>query len=278
MRRIFIILNLLLIPVLFSCKKSNNSPSNNPSPVVQPNLLSKIVSKTGNDSVVTEYSYDANKRLIFEKVTNVTSGVTKKTSLKLTRNNNGIVTRTTEIADYLIANGVDSIVILFTNAAGKYTFSVSDIMQGATSIHDSVSYSYDGIGRIIKAEHFELVSGIPFVQMFKDEYVYSSGGNLDSIKGYDFLSGAYTLSSTVAYDYDTKINALQLQNDAVITYHFGLFGANNATKTKADFVGSPSNNSLTTVVYTYGNDNRPSASVTTRMPSGNVSNETYFYQ
>jgi hypothetical protein len=128
MRGIIIILNLLLIAFLFSCNKNENNVSNNLA--VPSNLLVKIISKSGNDSVVTEYSYDTGKRLVLEKETSVTSGTTKKRSLKIFRDNSGMVTQTTEIADYLIASGVDSLVTLFANAAGRYTSSVLNFTQG----------------------------------------------------------------------------------------------------------------------------------------------------
>jgi hypothetical protein len=274
--RLTIILALLLILFLFSCKKNVTNVNNNPG--VQSNLLVKIVSKVGSDSVVTEYSYDSGKRLILEKVTSVTSGASEKRVLKIFRDNSGIVTQTTEIADYLIASGVDSIVTLFANAAGRYTFSVFTITQGGTTVRDSVYYLYDVSGRIIRDQHFQKVSGVPFTQLFKQEYVYSSAGNIDSVKQYDFSGGVYTLSYTVAYTYDSKINALQLQNDAIILYVFGLSGVNNATKTQANFITNPSYNNSITVAYTYRGDNRPLTSVSTKLPSGKISNESYFYQ
>ena len=275
MRGVIIIRNLLLIAFLFSCNKNESNVSNNPA--VPSNLLVKIVSKSGNDSVVTEYSYDTGKRLVLEKETSVTSGATEKRSLKIFRDNSGIVTQTTEIADYLIASGVDSLVTLFANAAGRYTSSVLNMTQGATTVQDSVYYLYDGAGRIIRDQHFQKVSGVPFTQIFKREYIYSSAGNIDSVRESDFSGGVYTLSYSEAYTYDSKLNPLQLQNDAVILYLYGLQGANNATKTQANFYNPSSNNSIN-VVYTYRSDNRPSTSISTKLPSGKVSNETYFYQ
>lgn len=276
MRETIMILNFLVILFLYSCKK-NASNDSVPQPIVQSNLLTKIVSKSGNDSVITEYSYDTGKRLVFEKVTKVTSGAIERSSLKIVRDNSGIVTQTTEIADYLIASGVDSIVILFANVAGKYTSSVFKIRQGGITVWDSTSYLYDAAGRIIRDQHFQKVSGVPFTQIYKNEYVYSSAGNLDSIKQSDFSGGVYTLSYSLAFNHDSKLNPLQLQNDAIILYHFWLLGANNATKTQA-FHSNPSYNNSITIVYTYRSDNRPLTSVTTKMPSGNISNETYFYQ
>lgn len=276
MRGIILILNLLLISILFSCNKNESNVSNNPA--APSNLLVKIVSKSGNDSVVTEYSYDAGKRLVLEKETSVTSGATEKRSLKISRDNSGMVTQTTEIADYLIASGVDSLVTLFANAAGRYTSSVLNMTQGATTVQDSVYYFYDAAGRIIRGQHFQKVSGVPFTQVYKRDYIYSSAGNIDSVKESDFSGGVYTLSYIEAYTYDAKLNPLQLQNDGIILYLFGLQGANNATKMEAKTISNPSYNSSITVVYTYRADNRPSTSVSTKLPSGKVSNETYFYQ
>lgn len=276
MKGIIIAVNLLLLFILFSCKKSENNISSNP--VVPSNLLVRIVSKTGNDSMVTEYSYDGGNRLILDKETTVTSGAIAKRSLKIFRDNSSMVTQTTEIADYLITSGVDSIVTLFASAAGRYTSSVANITQGSTTVRDSVSYFYDGLGRIIRDQHFQKVSGVPFTQLFKQEYVYSSAGNIDSVKEYDFNGGIYTIGNTIAYTYDSRLNALQLQNDADILYLFGLLGPNNATKTQADFPANPSYNNSVSVAYAYRSDNRPSTSVSTKIPSGKVSNEVYFYQ
>jgi hypothetical protein len=198
--------------------------------------------------------------------------------LKIFRNNTGIVTQTTEIADYLIASGVDSLVTLFANTAGRYTSSVLNMTQGATTVQDSVYYFYDGTGRIIRGQHFQKVSGVPFTQVYKRDYIYSSAGNIDSVKESDFNGGVYTLSYIEAYTYDSKVNPLQLQNDAIIFYLSGLQGPNNATNTQAKTISNPSYDNSITVVYTYRTDNKPSTSVSTKLPSGKVSNETYFYQ
>ncbi len=275
MKRITI-LHLLLVLFFFSCTKNESDES--PNPPVQSNLLVKIVSKSGSDSAVTEYSYDAGKRLILEKETKVTSGATERRTLKIFRDGNGLVRQTTEIADYLIASGTDSVVTVFANAGGRYTFSVANITQGGTTVRDSVYYLYDGAGRIIRDLHFQKVGGVPFTQQFKQEYFYSSAGNIDSVTQSSFSGGVYTLSTRITYTYDSKLNALQLPTDATILYRFELHGVNNATKTQADFISIPAYNSSITVVYTYRTDNRPSTSVSTKLPSGVVSNETYYYQ
>ena len=269
-------MNLLFISFLFSCNKNESNVNNNPA--VPSTLLVKKISKSGNDSTVTEYFYDQAKRLVWEKETSVISGVTKNISMKILRDNSGMITRTTDIADYLIASGIDSVVRIFANAAGRYTASVLNMTQGATTVQDSVYYFYDGAGRIIRDQHFQIVTGVPFTQVFKREYIYSSAGNIDSVKESDLSGGVYTLSYTEAYTHDSKLNPLQLQNDAVILYHVGFGGVNNTTKTQADFIGNPSYNNSISLVYTYRSDNRPLTSVSTKLPSGKVSDETYFYQ
>lgn len=263
---------LAVVLAVISCKKDD--PQTLPA---SPGRLIKVVSKSGNDSIVKEYNYDASGRLVFETRKEVKSGMTENQSIRIVRDNAGMITRTTEIADYLIAAGIDSIVTQFNQSGGRYISSLAVINQGGIIIRDSVVYSYDVNGRIIRDQHYQAMTGAPFQQLFRQDYSYTAAGNIDSIKNYTFSGGVYDISFTGDYDYDNSVNPLQLQNDAIILYHFELFGGNNTVKIKSDHI-NPSYNSLATLSYTYRPDGRPSTSITNSSPPASVWNDTYYYQ
>lgn len=255
-----------------SCKKGNDDPT----PVMQ-TLLIKVVSKSGSDSIVTEYTYDNNQKLVLEKRKEVKSGSTENQSMRIVRDNAGMIIRTTEIADYLIASGADSIVTRFISSSGRYIYSVADMNQAGILVKDSVIYSYDGSGRISRDQHYQAVSTIPFTQIFKQEYVYTASGNIDSVKNYDYSGGSYSISFTGDYDYDNNLNPLQLQNEAILLYYFELFGPNNTIKRKYEY-SNPAYNSLATLIYAYRTDGKPLTSITNISPPLRVWNETYYYR
>lgn len=278
MSKILFCISIISGLLLFSCKKSENGTPSIPPPPVPSNLLVKIVSKSGSDSVITEYTYDANKRLVFEKKTSVTSGTLGYDNLKISRDNTGMISSIVEKADYLFNSGIDSLLTFFNSFSGRYLYSVMVFHQGAVAVRDSVWYTYDGNGRHFRDQHFQFISGNPSPQIFRQEYIYSSSGNIDSVKQYDYNAGVYTLSYISAYNYDSKTNPLQLNNDAILLYHFSLLGTNNATKEEAIFIGNPSYNNSSTGVYTYRSDNRPATATRSLSPSGKIFNDTYFYQ
>jgi hypothetical protein len=247
----------------------------------QGDLLVKTVEKYGTDSVVVDYSYDVNNRLIKVKQSGVVAGSNKSEEMVITRNGSGIIMKTVEKAAYLLATGVDSVltVYYYDAIASRYRYSITnvDMDQSGTEVRDSTVYDHDGTGRIIRDVHFQFISSTPTVQQYKQEYVYTTAGNIDSTKnyGYDpvFL---YQLSNSISYQYDLKTNPLKQGNEAIFFYRSHLYGINNPTMIKYSFVSPPAT-STTNFLYSYNASNLPVSSTNTRTP-GSPSSTVFYYQ
>ena len=272
-----IVFFFLLSAFLVSCQKEIDWGLTN----ATEKMLIRVVKKSGTDSVITNYTYDASKRLVREKTTGTWQTVDRDNDMTIVRNSTGVIIKVIEKAQYLIASGVDSVVTRYNYdlATSRYASSVADLNQGGISVSDSVAYRYDMSGRIIRDDHFQSVTGFPTVQLFKQEYVYTASGNIDSVKQFSHnpLSGVFTLSIIYTYMYDTKVNPMKLNNEAILLYRFPLFGANNALRIQSKFISNPAFDSNSDLVFTY-TGNKPQTAVSTDMPGAIVSNITYFYQ
>ena len=146
-------------------------------------LLVKLKSQTGTDTTQLEYYYDANKRIIREKTTGISGGISIDNDLLIYRNSSGIITSTVQKAAALIAAGIDSVVTRYnySTASSKYTSSVFDLGIPGFTVTDSAVYTYDAYGRITTDEHYLQIGGLPIpipsVLALKDIYTYSASGS-----------------------------------------------------------------------------------------------------
>lgn len=260
---------------LLSCQKESNNI------ITAGTLLVRSVEKTGSDSVAIDYSYDMNDRLVLLKTSGVQGGNSMNGELKIYRQSSGAIFRTVEKAAYLSTNGVDSIITEYNYDAGsgRYTSSVLVTIGSAPDVRDSVVYDYDASGRISRDNHFQVVAGVPFLQKFKQEYVYTSAGNIDSVKNFyhDPVSNVYSLEMILDYEYDAKVNPLEIKNESVILYQFPFCGPNNMQVNKVTYPSNPSMNYLASSVFVYNDKNHPASAVTTKTP-GSPSNSVFYYQ
>jgi hypothetical protein len=245
-------------------------------------LLVRVFQKTGPDSITINYSYDASRRLKEEKITGTSQGIDAGNDLVINRNSSGIISNTVQKSAALVSAGIDSVVTRYHYdvAAGQYTSSVFDITLFGFTASDSAVFVYDASGKITRVEHSQSLAGMPYSLLLKQEYTYSAGGNIATMKqfSYDTTSGMYSLVSTLTYTYDSKINPLKINTEAIVLTRSAFFGPNNATMTQFDDATTPANNFSDTIVYVYNAGNKPQTTSDTRTPSGTVSNISFYYQ
>jgi YD repeat-containing protein len=265
--------------LFFSCQKEIDWGLGGISPSGK---LIKTVSKTGTDSTVTQYSYDAAGRLVKEKTTSSAIGLNLNSELMIVRNSSGIITKTIQKSDALQQIGIDSLetIVHYNSSASRYQSAVFQMSMFGLTIKDSAAYTYDGNGRITTEIHYQSFLGLPFTPSLKSEYDYSAQGDLTVIRQFTFnpSSFSYNLVSIQSLNYDTKVNPLQMNHDAFVilrpTYHT----SHNPTQVTVSNLSNPSLNFTLATVYTYNAANKPLTAETTRTPTGEVTNVTYTYQ
>ena len=249
--------------------------------------LYKINSHTGTDSTVIEYFFDAAKRVVQEKTTGVSAGQSLNNSLTISRNASGVISKTVQKADALVAAGIDSIVTRYNYSTvnSKYTSSVFDLAIPGFAVTDSAVYTYDAGGKIISDAHYLSIGGLPIplppVLVLKNNYTYSaSGSNLEKLQRDASTTPGGPLSpvSSQTYTFDSKINPLIILNEGILLARTGLFNANNPLKTVVTNTVSPANDFTTDYIYKYNSLGKPDSSYGTRTPGGAITGSKYFYQ
>ncbi len=250
-------------------------------------LLVKLKSQTGTDTTQLEYYYDANKRIIREKTTGISGGISIDNDLLIYRNSSGIITSTVQKAAALIAAGIDSVVTRYnySTASSKYTSSVFDLGIPGFTVTDSAVYTYDAYGRITTDEHYLQIGGLPIpipsVLALKDIYTYSASGSNLTVVSQDAATtpgGPLSPVSSQTFTFDSKTNPLIILNEAVLLVRTGFYNANNATKSVVANTIDPTQDFTMDYTYKYNSVNKPDSSYGTRTPGGVVTASKYFYQ
>jgi YD repeat-containing protein len=212
-------------------------------------LLVKTVSKTGNDSTVTNYTYDGSQRLIREKISGIAQGIDLDNDLKIYRATDGVITRTVQASALLAGTGVDSIVTRFNYNAGtkRYTSSLVTLTVLGVSVTDSTVFRYDATGHLNADEHYQSFMGLPYVLSLKQEYTYAPSGNsVLTVKQslFNLVSGNFTPVSELNATYDTKVNPLRLSTnyEGVILSRPNLFSPYNASRLEFTDASNAGNN------------------------------------
>jgi YD repeat-containing protein len=247
--------------VLFSCQKeadfsgSGNGGSGGGGGSTK---LSRIVNKLGTDSFAINFLYNANGKVIKIFQDGSISGFDFSDTLTITRNSAGIVTSLFYINPEAPPAGYQELSTLnYNGTTGRYNFA---LVNGGNYI-DSTAYTYDGSGKIIKAETFtRQIPGGTIQQENKHEYTYASaGGNVITEKYFVFDNAisAYEEMDRVTSTHDTKVNPLILGNESILFGYADFTGSNNANYTKQEFLSPPSSPFEQTITYTYNAAGNP---------------------
>jgi hypothetical protein len=272
--RILITLVVATALVFASCKKEHdsiNGGGNN-------TRLLKTVAKSGSDSSVSEFTYNASGKIVGWQLSGVNSGSALDLRLTYVRNNSDVIQKQILKSNDLAPLGVDSIVTTVNYDVGnnRYKNGVSVFMFFGFSVKDSIVFQYDGSGRLTSEIDYE-DGGFGMGPSTKTEYTYA-GNNLSGEKHYDYddVTASFQLTDTGTYEYDAKINPLQFAPDAPVLNMNPFYSANNITKTTYVDATDPSNNYVSNDTYTYTSLNRPATS--TSVTGSNTVTTTYYYQ
>lgn len=239
--------------------------------------LIKTVDKSGSDSTVTIYGYNAAGRITSADFSGVDSGQAFDLSIRYVRNSSNIIQQQIVKSSDFSSLGIDSLVtyIRYDQGTNRYINAVSSFILFGLPLADSIVFQYDGSGRLVTEIDYTDV-GFGYDPVTKKEYTYA-GNNLATEKVYQFdlASSTYSLEDTYTFEYDTKVNPLQFATDAPVLNLYPFYSANNVVKTT--YVSSdPTYNFVSTDVYTYNSSNRPVTDVSTTGPD--ITTTTYYYQ
>ena len=276
--RVFVLVCAIVAFLLFSCQKEIENENN-----TSGSLLVKTVSRSGSDSLITTYAYDANQKLINKKTTGIdVKGVDVNREYRIYRNASGIVTNYSVIDADLISVGIDSLATLvhYDATLSKYTSSVTVIGAPGYNFFDSTVFSYDGSGRIIAADLYDGVLGSSWHSFTgKEQFAYSPAGNMaqHEIKDVDQSVTIIPISVT-NFSYDDKLNPLHLGNEGIVLKLDECYSLNNIVTEIVTDNSDPSGDQTETLTYAYNDQNRPTIGQLIIMPNDLSATITYYYQ
>jgi len=234
-------------------------------------LIAKIVTKSGMDSTVIEYSFDSRSRFAQEK----TTAGTDVTTISLVRDASGRATRmvqsvmgstpATLVTDYTYLNLGDSRLrngILKTDVQG-------------VAVTDSIAFTY--ANRVSRTRHYYSAVGIPSLTAYYLEYSYDARGNMTQAEVYQAIGlNAVELAATFSFEYDNNPSPVYFKDDVLVEFLTSQFvSPNNVTKISL-VAADPADNFTATTVYEYRSDGRPSKA--TRTVGGDTYVSTYTYR
>lgn len=252
-----VLLPIIFLALIASCKKEDAPASKN--------ILDKVVTKIGADSVVSTYTYDAQNRLMGEVLSEPANNATYTTALN--RDNNGRVSKVNYTKAGTTSPGSFGVDFFYLGATdpklrnGKTFFVTSGV-----TINDSSAYEYNG-SQVTKTNHYWSTTTVPYTLIEYYVYTYDARGNLTSIKYYQTDTPGSTnfkLLETYTYVYDDKVNPIYSKDDALIEFNGSQYiSPNNVVSGAYTSTSIPSDNYTFTTTYEYRTDGRPTTSTTT---------------
>lgn len=225
-------------------------------------LLTKIQS-TGAQTATQDFTYDGNKRLVKYVSSGTFSGTSSNTTLTITRDASGRVTRIVEDIPASTGSPASSTPTTFyyqgpTDSKLKYAITLIEAPGFGFSFRDSIVFTYTG-SSVSKTTHFYSIDeGASYEELLYSGFKYDARGNMIEQSLYQDMGSGYEPLQTVTAEYDNKPAPLDLNDDAFTEYGPGfLISPNNVTKftLSSDLAGV-----LFTLVstYEYRSDGKPS--------------------
>lgn len=201
---------------LISCQKEiegtigNSNPGN-----TNGAKLVKVVSKSGSDSTVVNYTYNGSGKIINYAVSGIDSGQAIDLRVSFVRNTSGIIQKRIIKTDDLITFGIDSIVtnIGYDATNNRYKSAVTSTSFFGFTFRDSVAFNFDGAGKLAsQIDYSNDGFGGVYTIASKIEYTYAGNDILtQKYYSYDAAGSAFTLEETDSYEYDSKQILYSLQ-------------------------------------------------------------------
>jgi lipopolysaccharide export LptBFGC system permease protein LptF len=163
--------------------------------------------------------------------------------------------------------------------ANTLLYTLSNFKVQGTTVRDSVVFVYDGNGHIGIQKTYRQKPNSSYRLYQQQEYAYAAN-NL--IKARQFVDSSNTailvLAAEYHYTYDTRINPLQLHNEAVLTGSPEKASLNNLIAIDLDNKMFPSDNYKVESKLLYSNTRKPVYCTSVKSPVGTISVVTYYYK
>ncbi|MBD0366833.1 MAG: hypothetical protein ICV53_12110 [Flavisolibacter sp.] len=268
-----------LLLFLISCMKEKSLEGDgNRSP-----LLIRSVARIGSDSITNNYDYDGKRRLMHYHTISTFQGASDNFEIFFRRNTTGIIQQAVIRSSQFQTVGVDSLAFQMNYDAGKrrYTSRVATFTLFSNIYKDSIAYTYDASGNIIKSEEFidDAISG-GYQEFVKTEYTYGAQNSPVKANSFSFepTTGKYEAVIETTYEYDSNINPLPLSIEAFVMENPQLISAHNATKISAKDLTNTSATQTTSYQFTYDRDKKPESAILTSSDIQGALTVTYIYR
>lgn len=241
-------------------------------------LVKTTIQLNQNDSSVTNYGYDAQKRLIRFWQSGNDNVMNEPDEIVILRNGSGVIETFTVNEDPGSASG--STVYTVYNEGGRYTAKVSQQVVAGSTYRDSLVYKYNSAGQVNEEVYYVSIDGSPYADWAKNEFVYSGNGNLTEYKGYflDVNTMSYAQASHILVEYDNKTNPLVLGAEGILLDQINFVSPNNVTKATVNDLEDPANNEVATYTYVYNDKAKPATAAITFQSVGVPIPVTFHYQ
>lgn len=241
-------------------------------------VLSRIVSVTGTETLESNFTYDSSNHLLSEHRQGIENGVPIDTYKKYYRDTTGkIIKVAAKIKQQ--PDSIFTVVVYDDYYTNILLHTLSNLKIQGTAIRDSVVYVYDGNGHIGIQKTFRLKPNSTYTLYQQQEFAYS-GNNLVKSKQYVDSSNTavMVLAAEYNYTYDTRINPLQLHNEAVLTGSPERASASNLVAIDLENKMVPSDNFKVESKLLYSPNRKPMYCTSIKSPLGTVSVLTYYYK
>ncbi len=188
-----------LIALLTSCQKELHFETDNSD---RPFRIVSTIAVTGNDTLITTYSYDQQLRLASEVTTGKIAGNAYHNSLTFTRDAQGrIITVVHQLPE---GNETVSLEIHYPDAAVmEYDYAISTLQSSSGTVRDSIAFSYNN-GNMVKNERFRYTAGTGYLLAGREAFTFNTTGNVESTDIYSTVgnvNGHVVLFATAQYSY-----------------------------------------------------------------------------
>jgi hypothetical protein len=273
----------IFLLLLFGCSKTTPGTGGGSAGTVLIKTVT-VNAASGSDSVIFEYGYDADGRLITYTSTLQTASPPDMTDYtRYYRDNSERIYKIAEITNQLV-NGIpsDTVLTFITHIAAttRLEYAIRQQPIGGEMIYDSATFMYDGVGNLIRTTHFTYpVSAPDSINSSYYTWSWDANHDLTEIDLYNDPGNAGNpqLNLTYQFSYDSKINPLNQGDDVLLETIWEIESSHNIILQKDIFPGAGSylNGSLTTN-YMYNSNNLPDSSSlsSTLVPTTNT---IYYY-
>ncbi len=241
-------------------------------------VLTRIVAITGNETLETNFKYDSSKNLQSEQLEGTENGIPVNTYKKYYRDTLGKIVKVVA-KEKQQSDSIFTAVIYDDFYTNTLLYTLSNFKVQGTTVRDSVVFVYDGNGHIGIQKSYRQNPNSSYRLYQQQEYAYS-GNNL--VKARQFVDSSYTailvLVAEYHYTYDTRINPLQLLNEAVLTGSPERASLGNLIAIDLESKMFPADNYKVESKLLYSNTRKPLYCTSVKSPSGRVSVVTYYYK